>query len=52
MDVVAEGVETEEQRAFLAASGCDNYQGYLIGKPVPAEQLAFIWLPEPDTEVR
>jgi diguanylate cyclase (GGDEF)-like protein/PAS domain S-box-containing protein len=46
MDVVAEGVETEQQRDFLAASGCHNYQGYLMGKPVPAEQLAFRWVSE------
>jgi EAL domain-containing protein (putative c-di-GMP-specific phosphodiesterase class I) len=49
MDVVAEGVETEQQWKFLAACGCHRYQGYLIGKPVPAEQLAFRWLPERDT---
>ena len=52
MDVVAEGVETEQRRKFLAASGCHNYQGYLIGKPVPAEQLAFRWTPELDTRAR
>jgi diguanylate cyclase (GGDEF)-like protein/PAS domain S-box-containing protein len=39
MDVVAEGVETEAQRQFLRECGCRNYQGYLIGKPVPAEKL-------------
>lgn len=35
MDVLAEGVETEEQRAFLASHGCHHYQGYLFSKPVP-----------------
>ncbi|MFC5549098.1 putative bifunctional diguanylate cyclase/phosphodiesterase [Massilia aerilata] len=49
MDVVAEGVESEQQREFLATSGCDQYQGYLIGKPMTAEQLALRWLPELDS---
>ncbi len=37
LQVVAKGVETEEQRAFLAARGCDRVQGHLLGEPVPAE---------------
>ena len=40
LTVVAEGVETEAQLAFLRAAGCDEIQGYLFSKPVPAEQLA------------
>ena len=37
--VVAEGVETEEQRDFLAGAGCDFFQGYLFSPPVPAADL-------------
>ncbi|WP_456840018.1 putative bifunctional diguanylate cyclase/phosphodiesterase [Bradyrhizobium sp. USDA 4486] len=36
--VVAEGVETEAQRAFLARETCDAIQGYLIGRPEPIER--------------
>lgn len=37
MDVIAEGVETEEDRNFLAAHGCNHYQGYFFSKPIPIE---------------
>ncbi|MBB5391905.1 diguanylate cyclase (GGDEF)-like protein [Herbaspirillum sp. SJZ102] len=37
--IVAEGVETEVQQAFLASVGCDALQGYLMGRPVPPEQF-------------
>lgn len=39
LKVVAEGVETEEQLAFLRAHECDAMQGYYFSKPVPAEML-------------
>ena len=37
---IAEGVEDEEQQAFLAASLCQEYQGYLYSRPVPASKFA------------
>ena len=37
--VVAEGVETQAQAAFLAARGCQEGQGYLYGRPVPAARM-------------
>lgn len=39
MDVIAEGVESIEQRDFLAKHGCLIYQGYLFGHPVPIESF-------------
>jgi diguanylate cyclase (GGDEF)-like protein/PAS domain S-box-containing protein len=39
LDIIAEGVETEEQRQYLMEKGCTNYQGYLFSKPVPIEQF-------------
>lgn len=38
--VTAEGVETQEQLALLGFLGCDDVQGYLLSKPLPAAQLA------------
>ncbi|MHB8346721.1 MAG: putative bifunctional diguanylate cyclase/phosphodiesterase [Acidiferrobacterales bacterium] len=35
LDLIAEGVETEQQHDFLRRNGCHRYQGYLFGKPVP-----------------
>lgn len=43
--VVAEGVETEEQLRFIRDHGCDEAQGYYIGRPMPADRLQ-IWLEE------
>lgn len=39
LDVIAEGVETKEQKELLAVYGCHHYQGYLFSKPVPIEQF-------------
>ncbi|UZE31393.1 EAL domain-containing protein [Pseudomonas asplenii] len=37
--IVAEGVETEKQRDFLTHLGCDSLQGYLLGRPMPADRF-------------
>jgi EAL domain-containing protein (putative c-di-GMP-specific phosphodiesterase class I) len=37
LNVIAVGVETEDQRQFLMNNGCTHYQGYLFSKPVPLE---------------
>jgi diguanylate cyclase (GGDEF)-like protein/PAS domain S-box-containing protein len=42
LPVLAEGVETEEQRAWLAGLGCHAYQGYLFSPPVPVEQFQLL----------
>jgi EAL domain-containing protein (putative c-di-GMP-specific phosphodiesterase class I) len=39
MEVIAEGVETEAQRAFLEQHGCWRYQGFLFSKPVPIAEF-------------
>ncbi|MDH2917427.1 MAG: EAL domain-containing protein, partial [Gallionella sp.] len=39
LDVIAEGVETEQQLQLLTQNGCRTFQGYLFGKPMPVEQF-------------
>lgn len=39
LDVIAEGVETEQQKTFLALHDCRFFQGYLFGQPLPLEQF-------------
>jgi len=40
VDVIAEGVEKEEQRELLLEMGCNHYQGYLFGRPSPIEDFS------------
>ncbi len=52
--VVAEGVETAEEQAFLRAHECDEAQGYYFSRPVPPEQFATLLrtgIPEPGVPV-
>ena len=49
--VVAEGVESTQQRDLLAAAGCDEYQGFLIAQPMDATQLE-AWLVRHTLETR
>jgi len=39
LSIIAEGVETEEQRKILVEKGCTSFQGYLFGRPVPVAQF-------------
>jgi diguanylate cyclase (GGDEF)-like protein len=39
LEVIAEGVETEQQQLLLQGNGCNHYQGFLFGKPMPIEEF-------------
>jgi EAL domain-containing protein (putative c-di-GMP-specific phosphodiesterase class I) len=39
LKVIAEGVETEQQHQLLLKKGCDQFQGYLYGRPVSIEEF-------------
>ncbi|WP_164635114.1 EAL domain-containing protein [Rhodopseudomonas sp. BR0G17] len=47
LDVVAEGVETQPQQEYLAAIGCQFAQGFLFGKPMPAEDAERLLIRSP-----
>ena len=42
LNIIAEGVETKEQRDFLVQNGCENIQGYYYSKPVPAKEMEIL----------
>ena len=46
MSTIAEGVETDAQRCFLQLRGCGEIQGFLVGRPIPAEAIASYLLAE------
>jgi diguanylate cyclase (GGDEF)-like protein/PAS domain S-box-containing protein len=45
LSVIAEGVETEEQRLFLSHLGCHAFQGFLFSRPLPLDEFERLWLP-------
>jgi diguanylate cyclase (GGDEF)-like protein/PAS domain S-box-containing protein len=46
LNVIAEGVETEDQLQFLKINGCDHYQGYLFSKPIPVHSFETLLKPD------
>ena len=47
LGVIAEGVETEAQQRYLLERGCDQFQGFLFGRPLPAEELGKLLAGQP-----
>lgn len=43
LEVIAEGVETEEQLKFLHDHGCRIYQGYVVARPLPQDRFVRMW---------
>ncbi|MBK8535180.1 MAG: EAL domain-containing protein [Candidatus Competibacteraceae bacterium] len=52
LQVVAEGVETDEQRRILLDQGCDLAQGYFFGQPVPAADFVAGWIRQGSSDVQ
>ncbi|DAB38014.1 MAG: hypothetical protein A2023_04710 [Sulfuricurvum sp. GWF2_44_89] len=44
LEIIAEGVETREQKEFLVQNGCENIQGYFYSKPLPADKMKTVLL--------
>ncbi len=51
LPVIAEGVETEEQREFLTRIGCHAFQGFLYSRPLPLEEFQKQWLPSAQSSI-
>ena len=49
LNVVAEGVESDEQRQFLQSEGCEMIQGYLVSRPLAADEFA-LWVLERNSD--
>jgi EAL domain-containing protein (putative c-di-GMP-specific phosphodiesterase class I) len=52
MDVVAEGVESQQQLEFLRAQGCDYVQGHLFGDPTTAEGMRELLIDQAEGSMR
>ena len=51
LDIVAEGIETKSQQYHLQKLGCTNGQGYLLTKPVSADQVEHLLLPKQSNNI-